>query len=37
MIQLLRGETTDLWIITVSTTILFVLVVIRDGRAWCAS
>ena len=28
-IQLLRGENNDLWIITVSTTILFVLVVIR--------
>ena len=28
-IQLLRGENNDLWIITVSTTILFILVVIR--------
>ena len=28
-IQLLRGENNDLWVITVSTTILFVLVVIR--------
>jgi diguanylate cyclase (GGDEF)-like protein/PAS domain S-box-containing protein len=28
-IQLMRGENNDLWIITVSTTILFILVVIR--------
>ena len=28
-IQLIRGENNDLWIITVSTTILFILVVIR--------
>ena len=29
MVQLMRGENNDLWIITVSTTILFILVVIR--------